>query len=590
MNQHQSPYAGIHRARVGRCVLRLLVALSLVLLGSAVSISPASATTNGAGSAAAWPAHWSAYTYADGRPIGDVNGDTLPPYLDLASAGCAACAGRAPSVAFTSDGADAFFRIRLATDITDTAQHGSSGGAFMVQIADANGRVRVVVGVDGADPADRGVYVADPLAAVVTKIHESPRHPGSRMRVIDAEDGSGHFFLDFQVPLTVIDKVSDGAVTASTPIKLYSGSSAETDLAPVNLATINADFMLGNVATVDFAALATVRLVPLQYPVAFDSAGGSPVAAQLVTEGFPAAAPALPTREGYRFGGWYTGGSAYDFSTAVSAPTRIFAQWSRIGYSVTFHSAGGSAVSEQTVLYGDTVEVPTAPIRDDDAFLGWFPAAVGGKVLDLATRPVTAPTELYAHWREHRAPIRPAALPSSGGAAEDSTTPLARPVTVTSQSKRSTHSVVFYPNGGSSVASQTVAAGDTASVPSEPTRAGYQFKGWFATADGGPKWEFSTPIHDATTLYAHWSPRRGDGAGDPTGETVDPVADREQDGGTDGEQEGDGGDGPNGGTVLPNTGNQVSVGVLASAVMMLLVGFMLLRRDRRRLAEARDSE
>ncbi len=591
MNQHQSPYADIRRARAGRAMLNVLVALSLVLLGSAVSTPAASAKANGAGSATAWPAHWNAYTYADGTQIGEVNGDLPSADLDLAGAACGACAASAPILAFTSDGANAFFRIRLATDITDTAQQESFGEAFLVQIADANGQVGAVVGVDGADPAHLGVYVADPLGAVVTKFHESARRAGSRTRVIDAADGAGHFFLDFHVPLRVIATVSGGAVTASTPIKLYSGSSAATDIAPVNLATITSDFMLGNVATVDFTELATVRLVPLQHPVAFDSTGGSPVAAQLVTEGSPVAAPAPPTRKGHTFGGWYTAESAYDFSTAVTGPTTIFAQWSRIGYPVTFDSAGGSPVADQTVLYGDTVVVPIAPKRDDATFLGWFPTAGGGKAVDLATRPVTAPTALYAHWREGRAPTRPLAGPA-----------------VLARSERSTYSVVFYPNGGSAVASQTVAAGDTASLPKEPTRAGYAFKGWFATPDGGSAaWDFSSPIVDATTLYAHWSPLEEDGAGDPTSATAAPVTDGEQGGETDGEQggdtdgqqgsdtdgeqgsNGDGGDGPNGGATLPNTGNQVPAGVLPGVVMMLLVGFVLLRRDRRRLAVARDS-
>jgi uncharacterized repeat protein (TIGR02543 family)/LPXTG-motif cell wall-anchored protein len=143
---------------------------------------------------------------------------------------------------------------------------------------------------------------------------------------------------------------------------------------------------------------------------------------------------------------------------------------------------------------------------------------------------------------------------------------------------------VFYPNGGSAVASQTVAAGDTASVPDEPTRANYAFTGWFATVDGGSAWRFSSPINDATTLYAHWKPLKVDGAGNLTPGTAHPEADGGQGGDT------DGGDGPNGRDVLPNTGNQVSVGVLPGAVVMLLVGFMLIRRDRRRLAEARDSE
>lgn len=598
MSQDQFPYAGTHRALAGRAVLNVLVALALVLLGAAVSLPAASAKTNGAGSGPVWPAHWNAYAYADGTPIGEVDAEVLPAYVDRAGAPCAACAAPAPSVAFTSDGVDAFFRIRLATDITDTTRRGSFEGAFLVQIADADGDVKAVVGVDGGDPAHLGVYVADPSGAVVTNAHETPRRADSRLRVVEADDdGSGRFFLDFHVPLRAIAAASGGTVTAVTPIKLYSGSSTSTDLAPVDLAAINGDFMLGDVAAVDFAALSTVQLLQREHSVEFDSTGGSPVAAQLVAEGFPVPAPARPTRTGYTFEGWYTGESAYDFNAAVTGRTTLFAQWSRIGYPVTFDSTGGSAVDDQEVLFGDTVVVPTAPTRDGQAFLGWSPAAGGGEVVDLANQPVTAPTALFAHWSEDKASVRA----------------VASTATASARSSRSIYSVVFYPNGGSAVASQTVTAGDAASVPTEPTRAGYAFQGWFANADGDAAWDFSSPIGRATTLYAHWKPSQKDGVGDPTKGTVDLVADVEQAAGatgeqvgaageqrggageqvgTDGEQSGgaDSDDGLNGGATLPDTGNQVPVTVLPGAVMMLLVGFVLMRRGRRRFAEARDSE
>jgi uncharacterized repeat protein (TIGR02543 family) len=333
------------------------------------------------------------------------------------------------------------------------------------------------------------------------------------------------------------------------------------------------------------------------------------------------------------------GGSAYDFSAAVIDETTIYAQWNRVSYLVTFDSAGGSAVADQTVRYGDTVAIAADPTRDDDAFLGWFTAPTGGKPVRMGTRPVTARTALHAHWRVSSprdvhdsaveptppAPDTPAATPSpqsqpggtadKGGSVADSTAPLADGSSTThARSSRITHPVVFYPNGGSAVDSQTVATGDTAAVPAEPIRAGYAFAGWFASAAGAKTWDFTVPIDEATTLYAHWTPdasgapsQPGVGAGDsncadyatsteataamgpgdpdgldgdsdgiacedslPAGDSADTGDDAGQDGGH------------GGGAALPNTGNQVPQALVPAAVTLLLLGFVLLTWDRRR--------
>ena len=68
------------------------------------------------------------------------------------------------------------------------------------------------------------------------------------------------------------------------------------------------------------------------HSVAFDSQGGSSVAAQTVTKGAAATIPSAPTRDGYVFGGWYTDAAcmtAYDFSTIVSKDVTLFAKWTK---------------------------------------------------------------------------------------------------------------------------------------------------------------------------------------------------------------------------------------------------------------------
>ena len=73
--------------------------------------------------------------------------------------------------------------------------------------------------------------------------------------------------------------------------------------------------------------------IPATYTVTFDSQGGSAVNDQTVTEGQTITEPAAPTRDGYTFAGWFTessGGSQWNFSTAVTKNMTLYAQWTEI--------------------------------------------------------------------------------------------------------------------------------------------------------------------------------------------------------------------------------------------------------------------
>lgn len=61
--------------------------------------------------------------------------------------------------------------------------------------------------------------------------------------------------------------------------------------------------------------------------VTFDSDGGTEVVQQIVVYGGVATEPTAPTKEGYTFGGWYSGETVYDFATAVKADLTLTAHW-----------------------------------------------------------------------------------------------------------------------------------------------------------------------------------------------------------------------------------------------------------------------
>lgn len=65
----------------------------------------------------------------------------------------------------------------------------------------------------------------------------------------------------------------------------------------------------------------------------------------------------------------------------------------------------------------------------------------------------------------------------------------------------------FNTNGGSTApADQNLNDGTSATTPSDPTRTGYTFDGWFTAATDGDQWDFDTDVvTDDTTLYAHWT-------------------------------------------------------------------------------------
>ena len=73
------------------------------------------------------------------------------------------------------------------------------------------------------------------------------------------------------------------------------------------------------------------------------------------------------------------------------------------------------------------------------------------------------------------------------------------------QQPQETYSVSFNTTGGSSVTARSVKPGESISEPDSPTRAGYNFVGWYASSDfsGSPVPFPYTPTGNIT-LYAKW--------------------------------------------------------------------------------------
>ena len=68
-----------------------------------------------------------------------------------------------------------------------------------------------------------------------------------------------------------------------------------------------------------------------------------------------------------------------------------------------------------------------------------------------------------------------------------------------------TYDVTFEPGNGEADWVEPVDYGTTVATPSDPTRGGYSFAGWFDAPTGGTEFDFQTPITAATTVYAQWA-------------------------------------------------------------------------------------
>jgi len=177
---------------------------------------------------------------------------------------------------------------------------------------------------------------------------------------------------------------------------------------PVHSSTNVTESSLTNSSSSSEKTVSSSDSVTVYYNVSFDSAGGSAVETQRVESGKTATAPANPVKEAtaeytYTFDGWYLGDTLYDFLTPVTRDIQLVAHWKQVAnkYTVSFDSAGGSAVETQRVESGKTATAPANPVKEATAeysytFLGWY---LGDELYDFAS-PVTKDIQLVAHWQE----------------------------------------------------------------------------------------------------------------------------------------------------------------------------------------------
>lgn len=211
---------------------------------------------------------------------------------------------------------------------------------------------------------------------------------------------------------------------------------------------------------------------------------GEVVKTENVEEGKTATRPTDPTKEGYDFLGWFFGSEKFDFSTAIEGNIKLEAKWV-------------SKTDENNKIYTITLNIDErtqelktdnegllgkidAPTKSGYKFLGWY---VDGKKVDL-TKPFEKDTTIVAKWEKVKSDKD-----------KDNTT------NSTKTEGTTKYTVTFDSNGGSKVSKQTLEVGKTAQKPSNPTRSGYTFKGWYLN---GSAYNFSNKVTKNITLTAKW--------------------------------------------------------------------------------------
>ena len=143
------------------------------------------------------------------------------------------------------------------------------------------------------------------------------------------------------------------------------------------------------------------------YTVEYDANGGSvDPASKSVTYDSTYGDFPTPTRAGHTFNGWFTeasGGVEITASTIVqiTEDQTLYAQWSKLSYTVSFDPAGGEFVGggyEISVTNGETYTALPEVTRVGYGFAGWYlPGAVEIKEGDKVNN-ITSDSRAYAVW------------------------------------------------------------------------------------------------------------------------------------------------------------------------------------------------
>ncbi len=265
-----------------------------------------------------------------------------------------------------------------------------------------------------------------------------------------------------------------------------------------------------------------------QYTITFDTRGGTSI--EQITADYGSAVRPVndPTRTGYSFDGW----NVPVPQIMPASDTIVTAQWRINRYTISFDSAGGSAILPITGDYGSAVPDVAAPVREGHSFRGWsqpipdtipagdlgltavwqinrytisFDSAGGSSVQDITQdydSRITAPPQ----------PVRDGHT-FAGWSRDIPDTMPATDMRITARWSVNQYTISFDSAEGSAVSPMRLEYGSSVTPPAVPERTGYRFVGW------NPAIPSAVPSHDVS-VTAVWQINRYTITFDPAGGTA----------------------------------------------------------------------
>ena len=208
------------------------------------------------------------------------------------------------------------------------------------------------------------------------------------------------------------------------------------------------------------------------YTVTFDTLGGSSVPSQSVKHGYKVNKPENPTKPGFTFEGWYVDDEKWSFSGhSVTSNMTLTAKYSEKSFVITYDLQGGEFFGYPNIItkakYNDVISLPNV-YKFGCTFDGW---TINGKKVDN--------TFTYKYDYD---------------------------ITIVANWKVNTFSVKFLNKDGSSIFNPiNVVYGEVINLPSNPTKDGVSFDGWYLDPGFYEKFiEGSTMPNEDLILYAKW--------------------------------------------------------------------------------------
>lgn len=211
--------------------------------------------------------------------------------------------------------------------------------------------------------------------------------------------------------------------------------------------------------------------------VTFNSNGGSTVEPIKVESGSIIEAPSQPTKQGFKFVGWYkeaTFTNKFNFdNTEINNDITLYAKWNAV-YTVTYNTNGGNEIEPTSVEVGKTYTLPEDPVKEGFRFAGWYTDEALTNAY-VSTGEIGSNLTLFAKWTGNQ------------------------------------YTVIYNANGGKgNMAQETFVYGTSKQLAKNIfTKVGYKFVGWSLTATGEKDFNDEQIVLNlaksgSVTVYALW--------------------------------------------------------------------------------------